>query len=168
MIVAENAVPVVDGVANHEMRDVIGNRDDNSWTTTLAGRVHALEEHVHSASKVWPTEAAGVAITAGAIAWDLGAGFTEIVPNAQIGSKFDIHYVSIENLDTNAVYELVLYAIEVEIGRCRFTKNAVQDGTMNVPMQTPILPAGTQIQAKLADSAGGSIATVSLFYHEYV
>ena len=167
MIVSENAVPVVDGAANHEMRDVVGNRDDSVDTTTLAGRVHALEEHVHSQSKVYPTLAGGTAITAGAVAWNLSAGFTEIIPDAQIGNKFDIHYVSIEGLDTNASYELVLYAVEVEIGRCRFVKNAVQDGTVNAPIQTPILPAGTQIQAKLADSAGGSIATVSLFYHEY-
>lgn len=164
---ADQVVVAVDGVGNREARDVIGNRDDNVSTTTLSGRVHALEEHYHSASKVYPTLAAGVAITAGAVAWALSAGFTEIIPNAAIGTKFDIHYVSIEGLNTNAAYELVLYAVEVEIGRCRFVKNAVQDGTVNAPIQTAIIPAGTQIQAKLADSAGGSIATVSLFYHIY-
>jgi len=49
----------------------------------------------------------------------------------------------------------------------RVTKNAVQDGTMNVPIQTPIIAANTQIQAKTASSAGTSVVRMSLFYHIY-
>jgi hypothetical protein len=128
---------------------------------------HILEDHIHKACGVFPTLAAGEAVTGGA-QYVLGA-YAEIVPTATIGSPFDIHYISIEALDTNAVYEIVLYAITTEVGRVRVTKNAVQDGTMNIPFQCPILPAGTQIQAKLADSdaGGGSIATISIFYHTY-
>ena len=128
---------------------------------------HIIEEHLHESSNVYPTLAAGVAVTGGA-AWVLGA-FVQIMPASTASDRFDIHFVSIEDLDTNAVYELVLYhgAGDTEYARTRFTKNAVQDGVMNVPIQGPIIAPTERIRAKLADSSGGSVATISLFYHVY-
>ncbi len=126
---------------------------------------HIIDDHIHKACGVYPTLASGETVIAGA-QWVLGE-FKEIVPGSTIGEEFDIHYISVEDLDTNAVYEIVLYAATAEIGRVRVTKNAVQDGTMNIPFQCPILPADTQIQAKLADSVGASQAVISIFYHTY-
>ena len=166
MIVAENAVPGVNSAANSESRDVIGNKDDDHDGNSILADVHTVLEHIHTASKVYPTLVAGVAVAGAAGAWGLGS-FVEIVPNAGIGSAFDIHYISVEALDDNAVYELVIYAVETEIGRVRFTKNANQDGIANVPFITAIIPGGTQIQAKLASSTGNSVATISIFYHTY-
>ena len=72
-----------------------------------------------------------------------------------------------EALDDQTVYEIVLYAVEVEIGRVRVTKNANQDGTMNIPFQCELQASGAQIQAKVASAAGNSVATISIFYHIY-
>jgi hypothetical protein len=134
---------------------------------SLITHEHFTEEHIHSDCRVYPTLAGGVALTGGA-AWTLGA-FAQIVPASTITNDFDIHWLCIEGLDTNAVYEIVLYsgAGDVEVGRVRVVKNANLDGTMNIPFQTPIIAANSRIRAKVADSAGGSIATISIFYHIY-
>jgi len=165
-------VPAADSADNNYMQDVIGNKTDTHSGISLYGRVKTLNEHIHSASKVYPTLASGVTVTAGA-AWTLG-NFSEIVPVSTIGSPFDIHHVSIENISANDVYELVLYydadgtpGDEVECGRVRVTKNASQDSTLNIPMQTPIIPADYQIKAKLASSAGGNSVDITIFYHVY-
>ncbi len=122
-------------------------------------------DHFHSASQVYPTLAVGVNVTGGA-QWTLG-NYAEIVPAATIGQEFTIHWLSIEDLDTNAVYEIVLYAATTEIGRVRVTKNANLDGTMNIPFQTNDIAPGTQIQAKVADSSGGggAVVKVAIVYH---
>ena len=161
------AVPAANSAANLGMADVVGSKLDNQDGDSLASRLHNLEEHAHTASKVYPTLADGVAVTAGA-AWVLGA-FAEVVPINTIAVDFGIHHISVETLNTNDEYEIVLYqgASDVEVGRVRVTKNAVMDGTMNIPFQTPIIPANARIRAKCASDAGGSIATISIFYHEY-
>jgi hypothetical protein len=130
---------------------------------------HINEEHIHSASSVYPTLAGGTSVTSGGGAWALSAGFTQIVPAATIGERFDIHHLSIENISANVVFEIVLYygASNTECGRVRVTKNAAQDGTMNIPFQTIIMPADSRIQAKVADSGGGNSITISIFYHTY-
>lgn len=132
--------------------------------------IHHIEEHLHSVAKVYPTQAAGVNVVAGA-AWALSAAIVEVIPASTITSPFDIHFVSVEGLSDNGVYELVLYSggagSEVEIGRTRFTKNAVQDGTVNAPMITPVQAANARIGCALACSADGADATFSLMYHCY-
>lgn len=83
-------------------------------------------------------------------------------------SDFDIHYLSIENLSANGVYEIVLYDDGTEVGRVRCTKNAAQDGTVNVPIQTPIIAASSVITAKTtSNNAAEDTVTISMFYHTY-
>lgn len=159
-------VPTADSSDNNTMNDVIGNKNDTHLGDSIRALIHILDEHIHKSSKMYPTLANGEPVVSGA-AWVLGV-FKEIIPINTITDPFDVHYVSIENLTANDTYELVLYdGADAEIGRCRFVKNAVQDGTVNVPIQTPIQPANTQIKAKLATSSGGDTATISLFYHTY-
>ncbi len=159
-------VPAVDSVSNIDMRDVVGNKGDTHDSDSLSGHAHNTNDHFHKPCLVYPTLANGVAVAGAAGVWGLG-GFVQIVPDAAIGSQFDIHWISIEALDDNTIYEIFLYAVEVFIGHVRFTKNAQQDGTMNIPFQCEIQAAGAQIQAKLASAAGNSVATISLFYHIY-
>jgi hypothetical protein len=132
--------------------------------------IEILLDHIHMPCKVYPTLADGVTVTADATAWTLGA-FVVVVPASTITAGFDIHHISVEALSANDIYELVLYSgadlSETEIGRVRFTKNANQDGTMDVPFQTPINAANSQIKAKLATNAGSSTADISIFYHTY-
>lgn len=133
-------------------------------------KLHHIEEHNHSPSLCYPTLVDGVPVTAGAAGppWVLGA-FTEIVPALAIGDEFDIHFISIEDLDDVTVYELHLYygAGDTFCGSVRFTKTANLEGTQNVNFMTPLIPADSRIRAKLASDAGGSIATISIMYHTY-
>ena len=94
-------------------------------------------------------------------------GGTETVIDV-IPTDFDLHFISIENLSANGVYELVIYDDGVEWARNRFTKNANLDGTLNVPIQGAIIAASSVITAKLAtNNAAGDTATVSIFYHSH-
>jgi len=131
------------------------------------GKLHTIEEHVHAVGCVYPTLASGVTVTAGA-AWTLGA-FVEVVPASTITDEFDIHYVSIENISANDVYELHLYygAGDTLAGMVRFVKNAAVDAVVNVPFMTPLIPANSRIRAKLASASGGDNADISVFYHTY-
>lgn len=130
-----------------------------------ADRLDIIYEHGHSESKCYPTLANGVAVLGG-IAWTLG-NFVEIIPVNTITKDFDIHFISIEGLSAVDTYEIVLYAAETEISRVRVARTANQDSTTQVPIQTPMLKANTQIQAKSASSGGGDTAIISLHYHEY-
>jgi hypothetical protein len=129
--------------------------------------LHILDEHFHSVQKVYPTMADPIELTSGAGAWNLSAAFTEIVPINTITSDFDFHWVVLSNPDTNEDYEVVIYAVEVEIGRVAFTRTGVFTSSFQAKLQTPIIPANTQIQAKLADGAGGAKVDVKFVYHIY-
>lgn len=161
----KHLVPSADSAANSHMRDVIGNKGDSYAGDSIFAHSHVLEEHIHTEANVYPTLANGVAVLGGA-AWTLG-NFVEIVPASTIGSPFDLHFVNVEALDANDTFEIVLYAVEVEIGRVRVTKDATQAGLQSVPIITPIQAADVQIQAKVASSGGGDTATISLAYHTY-
>ncbi len=162
---APRSVPPVDSTGNTSIEEVVGNKSDTHDGNSVRAILHTLDEHAHKPSKVWPTLANGIVVTAGA-AWVLG-NFAEIAAVNDIAVDFDIHHISVEALSANEVYEIVLYAATSEIARVRVTKNANLDGTMNIPVQCPIEPANTQIQAKIATEGGADTATISLFYHEY-
>ncbi len=167
MHAAELMVQPADSPANIDITDVIGSKDDTHAGTSIIAHAHIIEEHVHTPCNVYPTLAGGVAVGTAVGGWNISAAFVEIVPINTITTDFDIHWLCIEDLDDNGTYEIVLYAVEVEIGRVRVVKNAQQDGTMNIPFQCPIIPANTQIQAKTASSVGTSVVTLSIFYHIY-
>jgi hypothetical protein len=128
------------------------------------------DEHFHSASKVYPTGTTGAVITSASDAWTLG-NFTEIVPVNTITEDFDIHWVNIEGVSADGIYEIVLYAATTEIGRMRFTATDIANATFLAErkMQTKILFKNTQIQAKVMTDNGGQqdTVTISLHYHTY-
>ncbi len=160
-------VPAVDSAQNDSIEEVVGNKSDTHDGSSAIAFLHILEEHIHKPSKVWPPLANGIAVAGAAGGWGLSASFTEIAAPNDISSDFDIHFISVEDLDDVTVYEIVLYAVEVEIARVRVARTANQDSTTQVPIQTPMIPANTQIQAKIASAAGNSVATIALHYHEY-
>jgi hypothetical protein len=138
---------------------------------TTFDKVEVLEEHMHSTSKVYPTLVVGIDVLAGAAGppWVLG-NFVEIVPASTITEDFDIHWLVIEGISDDGIYELVFYAATVEISRIRFAAEAGVGGTVTfspIPMIMQIQPKNTQIQCKLACSAGAETATVSIIYHTY-
>lgn len=165
------SVPSVDSAANLSVADVVGNKSDTHDGDSLYALAHTNEEHNHAVGKVYPTLADGVVLTCatGATTWTLGA-LAEVVPASAIGEDFDIHHVLVEAMSANSVYEIVLYqgAGDVEIGRVRCVRSAVQSGTLNIPIQTSMVPADSRIRAAVA-SAGdnGETVSISLKYHTY-
>ena len=136
-----------------------------------ADRIHILEDHFHGISKVYPTLADGVTLTCvnEATTWTLSA-LVEIIPADTITSWFDIHFISIENISANGVYELVLYsgAGDDEIARVRFTKTAAQDSTRNTTVMTPMVAPNSRIRAAIAsDDDAGQTVDISFNYHTY-
>lgn len=131
--------------------------------------IKVTEEHFHSVSKTYPTLASAVTVTGGAGAWALGS-FAEIVPASTITKDFDIHFLNVEAGSADDEYELVLYQSTTEIARVRFkVDTSVFGGALPaIPIQTPIIPKNSQIQAKVASSGGGAdTVDISIHYHEY-
>ena len=166
------SVPSQNSADNVNIEDVVGNKLDDEAGDSIYSKSYIINAHFHSASNVYPTLADGVTVTATANAWtDLGT-IVEVVPINTITSPFDIHFIGVEGVSANDVYELVLYSgaseSEVEIGRVRITKTANQDGTENTPFQTIIVPANTRISAAISSAAAlANTATISVFYHTY-
>jgi hypothetical protein len=163
-------VPDADSTANDTVRDVVGSKLDTVSSESLSGRAHSVEEHMHTASKCYPTLADGVTITAEAADWGVGGALVEIVPASTITSIFDIHYVNIEDISAARTYELILYygAGDTECARFRFTKSAGLDPVLDRGIQTDKIPANSRIRARLASAgAVADTADISLQYHEY-
>jgi hypothetical protein len=162
--------PQTDGSGTESINDTIGARDDDVDTTTLAGRIHSLEEHIHSPTKAYPTLADAPTVVAEAADWGMGGALVEIVPASTITTKFDIHYVNIERVSATRVYELFLYygAGDTLAGHVRITKSAGLDPVLDRSFQTDIIPANSRIRARLA-SAGGVADEIDLTiqYHPY-
>ena len=148
----------------------VGNNSDDHNGLTLFGRHEQQLEHIHSAQKVYPTLAAGTALTTHATTWVLGT-IVEIIPVNTIIKQFDIHEVLVEDVNTqDKTYELVLYygAGDTECGRTRFAAGSLKGGVPAIAMQTILIPANSRIRGQLAIEDGGSkTAKVSLRYHEY-
>jgi len=163
-------VPAQDSADNNNISDAIGNKTDTHSGDSLHAKTAQMLEHIHKPSLVYPTLAAGVTLTCGnAASWTLGA-FVEIIPASTVTKDFDLHFVSIEDLSANTVFEIHFFfgASDTFCGSCRVTKNAVFDGTLNAPVQTFLIPANSRIRAKIASATGNAdTADISVFYHTY-
>lgn len=143
--------------------------DHTAARTTIWDKADILEEHSHNSQMVYPSGAAAITVTGAAGAWTLGS-FTEIVPVNTITEDFDIHRINVEAVSATDTYEIVLYVEETEIGRTRLQVLGTPANTIIVPqgLQTPILAANSQIQAKIMTASGGSATCdISLEYHVY-
>ncbi len=160
----------LDELAEANIPADIGNNDDGHDGATLFGRLQQLIGHIHSAQKVYPTLADGVALATHATDWVLGT-IVEIVPINTITNEFDIHEVLVEDINTqDKTYELVLYygADDTECARIRFAATSNKGGVPAQFVMTPLIPANSRIRVQLAIEDGGSkTAKVSLRYHEY-
>jgi len=140
----------------------------NSIIAENAEELEIISDHIHGVAKVCPTLSAGSGVVSNGSAWTLGV-YTEIIPAGVVGDIFDIHYVNVEGVTADGIYELVLYAETVEIARLRTQQEAGPPAQVlaSIPVITPLMASGTQVQAKVADSVGGGTLTISLGYHTY-
>lgn len=167
-LVAANAIPSLNGAGNTDIADVIGGKTDGHTGSSLSAIIHTIEEHAHSAQKVYPSGAAGVSVVAGAGAWTLDA-YSTIVAAGAITSEFDIHWAVLGDPSANEDYELVLYygATDIECARIPFTRTNNFLNSISVPIQTPIIVNESQIRARLMSAAGGSNVPIKIIYHTY-
>lgn len=162
-----NRIPAANSPDNKIFSDVIGTKLDTHNGDSIAAFGYTILKHVHSPSDVYPSLADDVQVIAAAGVWALGS-FKEIVPVNGITNDFDIHFIEISTASANDVFQIHLYAVEVLIAKARFARTTNQVRVASKPFQTVIIPANTQIQAKLSSKAGGSkTADISIQFHPY-
>lgn len=133
-----------------------------------------LLEHVHGVCEVYPKNdgiapwEVGVNVVAGGAAAGQFGVASIVLPGAATVYPFDIHWINIEVLPANAVYEVIFLNGATEIGRVRFARTNNNEAANGVPIMTAMQPAGSVITAQCANSAGsvGNIV-VSVYYHQY-
>lgn len=159
-------VPILNCPDNKTIADVIGNKEDDEFGDSLYAHAYTVNAHIHTAQKVYPSLADSIQINTHANAWMLG-NLTEIIPANVVAFPFDIHWIAISDISANGEYELVLYAGTTEIGRAVFTRTDKKDVNDGMPFLCVVLPANTQIQARLASDSGGDNAKIKVYYHCY-
>ena len=157
--------------------DVIGSKLDRAENggSSLYAYTHTLEEHFHSTQLVRPALAAAAPVVGGAGAWAYGLLSGDIVPAAGAGSMaipFDIHGLAINAISANDQYQLALVktvgGVDTVIMEVSFVRDSPQVTSMHIPVQTPLMAAGTQIRAKVASaSGGGDSVAIKVRLHAY-
>ena len=129
-------------------------------------KIADIEEHFHGQSRVYPTAAAGSNQKSPGTAWAATNVTNTLIPASTITEEFDVYFLSIENISGNSVCEIVLINMttHIEIGRCRITKNATQDGVMNVPIKTQIQEANSEIGWLVLSDTANIEVRLSVFY----
>jgi hypothetical protein len=155
-----------------------GRLTDPHRGTSIYARCLDIAEHLHGTSWCYPT------VGAGGAGWVVGASpasaaaagtfgnYVDLIPSIGTTLPFDIHFLNIEALGSNGVYEAVIGvgapAAEVEVARVRFARLNNQESANGVPVTMAIQPAGTRVRIKLACSVAGPVTvTVSTFGHYY-
>ena len=178
-------VQEANSTANTEIRDVIGNRNDRSFSNwengnpprpSIIGHLVANYYHVHDASRVYPrtdddNPLPYVTITGSADALTYGA-WTEIAGFDTKTVMSDCHFVNIGGISANDEYHLQLgigvAGSQVFWGENTFTRDTNQMRTSEVPIQGKPIPAGTKLWARLASTSGGSrTVDIKVYSHQY-
>jgi len=167
-----NAPPAINSAWNVLMSDVVGNKEDSSFSgfsadPSIVGHLKAAYFHAHGNSFTIPDNAP-ITVAPGNGAYTYGAP-------VQIGSYaptvYDVHWVQISNIDNNGFYNVQLCNIDgtTVYGKtsCFRTSNFTQEG--NVPIQVSPVPKGTTLYARVGVSTGNIAHTIAvkLFCHPY-
>jgi len=167
--ILSTAPPAADSAANATVVDVIGSKLDTHDGTSLYAATRLADEHIHSVQMCHPTAADPIVLTADGV----GAGWTdgawvELAAVGVITEDFDIHGIYVSAPDTNGNYEIDIAAGTTVIGTVPFTRTGPFTGSLELIFQTPIQPAGTQIQARVRTGAdGGETCGVKFHWHPY-
>ena len=177
-------IPTANSTDNAEMKDVIGNKSDRSFSNwqsdpphpSVIGHLVAMYYHIHDASRVYPrtdddTPLAYLTITGSATALTFGA-WTEITGFDSKTVMSDCHFVNVGAISASDEYFLQLgigaAGSQVFWGENSFTRDTNQMRTSAVPIQGKPIPAGTKLWARLASTAGGSrTVDIKVYTHQY-
>lgn len=167
---ADLTVPAQNSAANATMRDVIGNKTDNSLGNSIYSVVNCLRHHFFTESKVYPTLAVGATVVSAAANWAYGA-YATIVPAATITVNFHVHDIAIETCDKNAVFQLELYkgAADDVIAGVRFAVIGGFWGNSLYALSSERVAANERVRIRLASSDGAlnqATMTLSIGYCE--
>jgi hypothetical protein len=172
-LAADFAVSAKNSAANVGIRDVIGNKTDDSLGTSIFSLMYKLAYHSHAIGKVYPLLANPITLTKAVNAWvAFPASKTEIIPVNTVTRPFDIHFVSVSTLSAVGDYVIALYSgaagAEVLIGYVVASRSASGTTEGIVPTLTTIIPANTRISAALTSgNATADTVRIKVFYHEY-
>ena len=98
--------------------------------------------------------------------WMLG-DFKEIIPINTVASDFSIYFIVVEAVTNPDIFEVVLFAGEVEISRVRIVVKDILSLPFIV-VQTPRIIKNTQIRARCANKLVSKEGiTISLYYRVY-
>jgi hypothetical protein len=161
-------VTAINSTDNNFFDDVIGNKNDSVNGNSIVSLLKIAAAYVHAQARVYPTLAGGVSVVCGTNPWTLGS-FAVVIPANTIALPYIIDMVDVASLSVIDTYELVLYygadGAEVEAGRIRFSRSTLNIAGPN-RIQTEIIPANSQIKAKIASGIGSSeTAIISFNYH---
>lgn len=132
---------------------------------TLRDITVIIERSINSQGLVYPTGASGIAVYSGLEPWVLG-DFVEVVPANVIEAAFSICRISIEDADNTTIYEIALYAGIDEVTRKRVNTKK-EKYSLELPVLTPVIPANSQIQARVMSEEGDDMVTISIEYFCY-
>lgn len=166
--------PLVNNADNEKIQDVVGNREDQSFSNyshgfhpTIIGHLKSIYYHAHGRSFTIPDNEP-IEIAPSATAWTYG---TPVLIGTLANRVFDVHWVAITDIGTNGYYNVQLCNADgSDVYGKTFasrTANFTQEG--NVPIQIPPLAAATPVYARVASSTGNASHTVKvkLFCHPY-
>lgn len=171
-------VPRKNSSSNINIQDVVGNKTDDSFNLTsdtdimsLVGYLKGNYYHIHAPSKVYPDLADPVTLVTSTTSWEYGS-IVEIVPANTISLPFDIHWIYVSDLDTNAQYQLQLYSWDVGSEVVIWTIAFFRDGNFNmswdIRVQIPPQSPDTRISAALtSNSTNADTVDIKISYHEY-
>ena len=164
----KNAVPLAD-------IDNTPGESTDLWTMTptVMGFSNATYKHIHNPGYCIPADGTVRQVTSNATVNTFGA-FIDVVPAGGIAVPFDIHWISITNIEDNGVYIVELHRLDgdgaseallcqVPVSR---NTNFVRGG--EVFTQIPVQHAGARIGARMLRSiAGAKYIEFIAHYHDY-
>ena len=139
------------------------NYGETTWTVTGADADVVFTASGQHAEGSFLDVGSVTGVTASLVHTTVGVG---------IGKPFDMHYFTPSSPDATTTYQIIFWVglagRESRIATMRAVKGAAQDTLEAIPLQTPLLDAGTRITASLATLAGGSDEIdIAIAYHLY-
>jgi hypothetical protein len=131
---------------------------------SLAYRVLRMYDDLYMPVSVYPTMAVGATVASAAGNWGLG-NLSTVIPASTVLSPYLIQLLTVETLDKDGVFELVLYQgnADTEVARVRFSYFGGFFGGAIFRMPSSLVPASARIRAALAYSlGGGGAATITM------